>query len=211
MVVISSCLFFFFWFLNLLSYTDSLNGPFYQIMCFSITHLWLSPECLGWLFINDNEGKRDNSKHRSLTILETSWGWLACPWDPWALRLDSQQLDSCPFNRIFKTTLTPGLLSISVSPTLQQTRRGIRHRSIIVTGVLSMCAPKFTLCGRGLKYKSSCHVRSIDTFLYLLSKKLLVWCSRYFPASLLGHLDNCTEIKLGGWKERADESETKTN
>lgn len=41
------------------SYTDFLNGPFRQIKCFSVTsHLWLSPERLVLLFINDNKGER---------------------------------------------------------------------------------------------------------------------------------------------------------
>lgn len=48
-----SCFFF-----NPLSYTDFLNGPFRQIMCFSITHLWFSPERLVLLFINDNGEER---------------------------------------------------------------------------------------------------------------------------------------------------------
>lgn len=56
MVVISSCLFLFF---NPLSYPDFLNGPFHQIMCFSLTHPWLSPGWLVLLFINDNKGKRE--------------------------------------------------------------------------------------------------------------------------------------------------------
>lgn len=63
MVVISSGLFFF---LNPFSYIDFLNGPFHQIRSFSVTHLWHSPECLVLFFINDNKGKRENSKHRSL-------------------------------------------------------------------------------------------------------------------------------------------------
>ena len=54
-MLISTCLLLFF---DPLSYTDFLNGLLHQIMCFSLTHLWLSPEHLVLLFINDNKGKR---------------------------------------------------------------------------------------------------------------------------------------------------------
>lgn len=54
-MLISTCLLLFF---DPLSYTDFLDGLLHQIMCFSLTHLWLSPEHLVLLFINDNKGKR---------------------------------------------------------------------------------------------------------------------------------------------------------
>lgn len=53
-MLISTCLLLFF---DPLSYTDFHNGLLHQIMCFSLTHLWLSPEHLV-LSINDNKRKR---------------------------------------------------------------------------------------------------------------------------------------------------------
>lgn len=150
-MLISACLVFFF---NPLSYTDFLNGPFRQIMCFSITHPWFGPERLVLLFIHDNRGKRENSKHGRQTISATSWeqlNWVHGLRDLW---LDSQHLDSCPFTRIFT------LSSISVSPLCCKKEGPLgsiadRHRC-------PMCVCK--------KLTSSHSMRSICKFMYLLFK-----------------------------------------
>ena len=141
-------------FFNPLSYTDFLNGPFRPIMCFSITHLWFSPERLVLPFINDNRGKRENSKHGSPTISATSWEYLDWVHGLHEFSLDSPHLDSCPFTRIFT------LSSISVSPLCCKKEGPLgfiadRHRC-------PMCVCK--------KLKSSHNMRSTYMFIYLLFK-----------------------------------------
>lgn len=167
----------FFFFFNPSSYTFLLNGPFHQIRSFSVAHLWHSPERLVLLFINDNKGKRENSKHRSLNnsrnILGGNWPvhgihelfvWIL---NIWILAL---------WIGFLKITPTPVLSDTSVTP-LQQTGRAVRHRSAIVIGVLCVYAWKFNSCNRGqsLQCKSSYNVRSVSLFIDLLAKGRLVW------------------------------------
>lgn len=110
-------------------------------MSFSLTHLWLSPGRLVLLFINDNEGKREQetweSGHaRDVLVLS------GLPLGPRSSVFVFSPFGLCPFSQDFKNCLTHALAHVCISPQLQ---KGKGIRLLVFTGVL-LCTQKVIIC-----------------------------------------------------------------